>query len=503
MKTLLLELLLILLLIIANGFFSMAEMAIVSSRRARLYHLQAFGSAMRRRRAKVALELAESPERFLSTVQIGITLIGILAGTLGGATLAGELALLLQRIGESSTTRLLTWLPAYSEMIGVGIVVIGITYLSLIIGELVPKRLALNAPERIATQVASPMRALSRAAGPLVHVLEQSTAGILRLFRIQLQASPPITEEEIKILIEQGTQSGVFNPVEQSLVRNIFRLADQPVSTLMTPRMEMVWLDVERPLDELRRRVIESPHTLFPVGRGSVDDFLGVVKGKELLSAIELPQSPTEASPPSLPFDWSLLLQEPPLLLETRSALDALEAFRFSPLQMALVIDSNQSIEGLVTSEDLLRAIVSDAVSRRRPAGEPEPQPPHERKREEPWMLEGTLSLLQLKEIFPLGPLPGEDRGLFTTLSGFLMSRLGRVPTVGDVVEWAGYRFEVAAMHGRRTVRVAVTPPPLAPEETGRGALPAAPLPVNPDGPSPALKQGQCRTAPDEPSGRS
>jgi len=503
MKTLLLELLLILLLIVANGFFSMAEMAIVSSRRARLYHLQAFGSAMKRRRAKVALELAESPERFLSTVQIGITLIGILAGTLGGATLAGELAMLFQRIGEGSPTRLLSWLPAYSEMIGVGIVVIGITYLSLIIGELVPKRLALNAPERIATQVASPMRALSRAAGPLVHVLEQSTAGILRLFRIQLQASPPITEEEVKILIEQGTQSGVFNPVEQSLVRNIFRLADQPVSTLMTPRMEMIWLDVERPLDELRRRVIESPHALFPVARGSVDDLLGVVKGKELLSAIELLRSPAEASQPSLPFDWSLLLQEPPLLLETRSALDALEAFRFSPLQMALVIDTNQSIEGLVTSDDLLRVIVSDAVSRRQPARESDPQSPHERRREEPWMLEGTLSLLQLKEIFPIGPLPGEDRGLFTTLSGFLMSRLGRVPTVGDVVEWTGYRFEVAAMHGRRTVRVAVTPPSLVPVETGRGALPAAPLPIHSDGPSPSLKQGQYRTAPDEPSGRS
>ena len=501
MKTLLLELVLILLLIVANGFFSMAEMAIVSSRRARLYHLQAFGSALKRRRAKVALELAESPERFLSTVQIGITLIGILAGTLGGATLAGELALLLQRVGENSTTRLLTWLPAYSEMIGVGIVVIGITYLSLIIGELVPKRLALNAPERIATQVASPMRALSRAAGPLVHVLEQSTAGILRLFRIQLQDSPPITEEEVKILIEQGTQSGVFNTVEQSLVRNIFRLADQPVSTLMTPRMEMIWLDVERPLDELRRRVIESPHALFPVGRGSVDDFLGVVKGKELLAAMELPRSSGEASQPSLSFDWSLLLQEPPLLLETRSALDALDAFRFSSLQMALVIDTNQSIEGLVTSEDLLHAIVSDAVSRSQPPFAT--QMSGEKRKEEPWMLEGTISLLQLKEIFPLGPLPGEERGSFTTLSGFLMSRLGRVPTVGDIVEWGGFRFEVAAMQGRRAARVAVTPPPPAPEETGRGALPAAPLPVHSDGPSPPLKQGRYQTAPDEPSDRS
>ena len=451
MKTLLLELVLILLLIVANGFFSLAEMAIVSARRARLHQSQRAGD----RRAKVALELAESPERFLSTVQIGITLIGILAGTLGGATLAGELALLLQRIGESSTNRLLTWLPAYSEMIGVGIVVMGITYLSLIIGELVPKRLALNAPERIAKQVASPMRSLSRFASPLVHVLEQSTAGILRLLRIQLQAAPPITEEEVKILIEQGTQSGIFNPVEQSLVRNIFRLADQPVSTLMTPRVEMVWLDIERPLDELRRRVIESPHTMFPVGRGSVDDLLGVVKGKELLAAIELPRS--------LPFDWSLLLQEPPLLLETRSALDALEAFRLSPLQIALVIDINQSIEGLVTAEDILHAIVSDAISRSHPPLAPPAS--GEKRREEPWMLEGTLSLLQLKEIFPLGLLPGEERGFFSTLSGFLMSRLGRVPAVGDIVEWEGYCFEVAAMQGRRVTRVTVTPPPVSSEE--------------------------------------
>lgn len=455
MKTLLLELLLILLLIVANGFFSMAEMAIVSARRARLHQSQRSGD----RRAKVALELAESPDRFLSTVQIGITLIGILAGTLGGATLAGEIARLLQRIGESSSLPLLHWLPAYSEMISVGIVVIAITYLSLIIGELVPKRLALNAPERIATQVASPMRALSRAAGPLVQILDQSTSGILRLFRVRLQAASPITEEEVKILIEQGTQSGVFNPVEQSLVRNIFRLADQPIGTLMTPRMEMVWLDVDRPLDELRRRVIESPHTTFPVGRGSVDDCLGVVKGKELLAAIERHRSSGESPQPSPPFDWAALLREPPLLLETRSALDALEAFRCSPLQMALVIDLNQSIEGLVTAEDILHAIVSDAVSRTQSPFATHPS--EEKRREEPWMLEGSLSLLQLKEIFPLGPLPGEERGFFTTLSGFLMSQLGRVPTVGDVVEWGGYRFEVAAMQGRRAARVAVTPPPL------------------------------------------
>jgi putative hemolysin len=451
-ERILLELLLILLLLIANGFFSMSEMAIVSSRRTRLHQAARAGN----RRAQLALALAESPDRFLSTIQIGITLIGILAGALGGATLAREIVTVLQWLGEREVMRPLAWLLPYQEMIGVGLVVLLITYLSLVIGELVPKRLALNRPEQIAFSVAGPMKILSRLASPLVHLLEYSTAGILRLLRIQLQPAVPISEEEVKILLEQGTQSGVFNPVEESLVRNIFRLADQPISTLMTPRLEMSWLDIDSSLEDLRRRIIHSPHTHFPVGRGSIDHWQGVVKGKELLALIDDHLAGRKAPNVSLHLDWTHLLHKVPLLLETRSVLDALEAFRFSPLPLAFVVDPHQSIEGLVTTDDLLHAIVTEAV--------PPPQPAlglaaSKGGGDTTWMLDGSLSLLQLKEIFPLGPLPGEERGLFTTLSGFLMSRLGRVPIVGDLVEWAGYRFEVATMQGRRIAHVLVTPP--------------------------------------------
>ncbi len=424
----LIEILIILILILANGLFSMSEMAVVSSRRARLHQSARKGDA----RAQAALDLAENPDRFLSTVQIGITLIGILAGAVGGATIAEQLGVFWQRI---------PWLAPYSEMIGVGIVVLSITYLTLVLGELIPKRLALSAPERIASAVAAPMGALSRLASPFVRILELSTAFVYKIFRIRLAPSPPITEEEIKILLEQGTKLGVFNEAEHTLVKNIFRLADQPISTLMTQRREIVWLDREAPIDSIRRKVIDSPHTYFPVIQSNLDTIEGIVRGKDLLAATESGEA----------VEWEAILLAPPRIVETRSALDALEAFKNSPLQVALVVDQGGAVEGLVTTQDILQGIVGEPLMNNdRAVGLAI------RHEDGSWLLDGIIPLPQLKELFPLGPLPGEERGLFTTLSGFLMTQLGKIPAVGDYVDFKGFRFEIVEMDGKRVDRVRV-----------------------------------------------
>ena len=429
------EILLVVVLMIANGIFSMSEMAIVSARRARLLQLARQGD----RRAALALALAESPDRLLSTVQIGITLIGILAGAVGGATLAEELGIFLQRF---------PFLADSAEMIGVGIVVIGITFLSLIIGELVPKRIALGAPEAIARVIAAPMNGLARLASPLVRVLEVSTTIVFSLLRIKHDSTPSISEEEIKILIEEGTQSGVFNEAEESLVSNIFRLAYQRISTLMIPRLRMTWLDVNDPPTLNRQRVIDSAYAIFPVARGSVDEIFGLVSGKDLLASLILLPPGEEVTIP-----WESLLIRPPRIPETLSALDALDHFRAGTIPMALVIDQHGAVEGLITPEDILRGIVGDQLRRESKTESPADSDAIEQA-DGSWILAGSISLHRLREILPLGVAPGEERGHFTTLAGLLMALLGRIPRRGDQIEWKGFRFEVLSMEGRRVEKV-------------------------------------------------
>ena len=267
-----LEILIALLLIVTNGVFAMSETAVVSARQARLQKWANEGNT----KAQAALELTNAPNRFLSTVQIGITLIGILAGAFGGATIAEALAERLSYIA---------WLGPYSQAIGLGIVVLGITYLSVVIGELVPKRIALNNPERIAAAVAAPMRLLSTIASPAVCLLSVSTEIVLRVLGIRPSNDAPVTEEEMNILLEQGTQAGVFEEAEQDMVENVFRLNDRRVSTLMTPRPETVWLDLDDPAEEIQRQIISSSHTCFLVAQGSLDNVPGIVRAKELLAS--------------------------------------------------------------------------------------------------------------------------------------------------------------------------------------------------------------------------
>src|SRR4030042_5807705 len=264
------EILIIFLLILCNGLFAMSEMAVVSSRKTRLQQWAREGNS----RAQTALDLAENPNRFLSTIQVGITLIGILAGAFGGTTVARSLEVYVKGI---------PFLKGYSHAVALGSVVLGLTYLSIVIGELVPKRLALNNPERIASVVAAPLRWVSAVTHPLVQVLTLSSEWIMKLFGYQPSREPSITEEEIKILIEQGTRDGVFAETEKDIVKSVFRLTDTEVGVLMTPRLEIVFLDQDAPLEENRNKIMENPYSRFPVAQGSLDNVLGVVRAKDLL----------------------------------------------------------------------------------------------------------------------------------------------------------------------------------------------------------------------------
>lgn len=425
------NILFIILLIIANGVFSMSEIAVVSARKARLQQLANEGNA----KARAALELASSPNRLLSTVQIGITLIGILAGVLGGATIAEELA---QRL---STMPLFA---PYGKVIALGAVVLGITYLSLVIGELVPKRLALHNPERIACAVATPMRAISVMASPVVHLLSVSTDAVLRILGIRPVAEPPVTEEEIKILIEQGTKAGAFEEAERYMVERVFRLADRRVGELMTPRTEIIWLDIEDTSLEMRRKIADSGHSRFPVCQGSLDNILGVVKVKDLLVGRELAA------------DLKASLRRPLFAPESTHALKVLELFKQSGTHISLVVDEYGSIQGLITLNDIMEEVVGEV-----PTVEELAEPRAVQREDGSWLLDGMLSIDEFKEIFHIRKLPGE--GSYQTLAGLILMQMGRIPSVGNHFEWGGLRFEVVDMDGNRVDKVLVMPVHKAP----------------------------------------
>jgi putative hemolysin len=339
------ELLVILLLIVANGVFAMAEIAIVSARKARLQQWVQEGNA----RARMALELAQHPGDFLSTVQIGITLVGILAGAFGGARIAEPLA---------DALRPVPGVGPYSETLSLGLVVVGIAYLSLIVGELVPKQLALTSPERLAAAVAGPMRLVSRLASPAVRLLSRSTAAVLRLFRVRPVPEPPVTESEIRLMMQQGAQAGVFEAAEHEMVQGVFRLGDRRIGSLMTSRTDIVWLDLDDPPEELRRRITETVHSWVPVCRGELDHLVGVARAKDLLVPLLTGQL----------GELDALIRPPVVVPESLPALRVLERFRQAGIHRALVVDEYGGIQGLVTPVDLLEALVGDIPDAGMPA---------------------------------------------------------------------------------------------------------------------------------------
>lgn len=423
------EIVMILVLIFVNGILAMSEAALVASRKAKLQQKAGQGD----KPSSLAVKLIEDPNIFLSTIQIGITLIGVLAGAVGGATIAEALA---------GSLRNLPYLAEFSESIALGIVVLVITILTIWLGELVPKRLGLHSPERIARVVAGPMLFLSRVFSPFIRLMSAATNYILRLIGIKATSEPPITEEELQMLISQGTQAGVFEEAEQDMVEGVFSLSDQRVYSLMTPRTEVVWLDIEDSIDEIRTKIAESEFSRFPVRQDSLETILGIVKSRDLLvqslSGVEIKLKD--------------LLKPAYFIPETMFASRALEIFKEKGTELLLVVDEFGGFQGLITINDILEEIV----------GEIELEEPQATQRQDgSWLLDGMLEIDEFKEIFHLENLPHEDE--YETLSGFMMVSLGRVPQAADHFEWHNLRFEVIDMDGRRVDKVLVTTLPQRP----------------------------------------
>lgn len=434
------EILIILLLILLNGIFAMSEMAIVSAKKVRLQQLADRGNA----KARAALKLAESPNHFLSTVQVGITVIGILAGAFGGATISEKLAIELKRI---------PLLAAQASGIALFIVVFAIAYCSLVLGELVPKRLALNNPERIAISIASPMGFLAKLTAPAVNLLSYSTEFVLRLLGIEPSTEPEVTEEEIQILIEQGTEAGTFDEVEQDIVQRVFRLGDRRVSSLMTPRLDIMWLDLDDSSDVNRQKILNSSHTRFPVCQGGIDNVLGVLQINTVLTQCLVGN----------PIDITNSLQQPVFVPESTRALKILELFKQSGPHLALVVDEYGVLQGLVTLNDILEALVGDI-----PSIDDTDELEAVQREDGSWLVDGMYSVEEFQKLFDIEELPGQERGNYHTLGGFVITYLGRIPAAADHFEWGDFRFEVMDMDGNRVDKVLVMPLPKNPLQSDR-----------------------------------
>ena len=424
-----LPILMILLLIGVNGVFVMAEMAVVSSRRPRLQQLANEGI----KGSQIALSLATDPDRFLATTQIGITLISILTGAYGERTLTARLSM---RLSASPS------LGPYAESFAFGIVVVMITYVSLVAGELLPKRLALHNPERIAMAMAGFMQFLSKLCSPAVALISGSTQLLIRALGLKPSPEPPVTEEEIKVMMEQGTEAGVFEEAEHDIVKSIFKLGDRAVSALMRPRRDVVWLDIDDPFPVNQRKLASSLYSRFPVAQGTLDNVIGIVQAKDLLTRCLA----------GAKIDLKENLRPALYVPEGLPALKLLEMFKKSRTHMALVIDEYGGVEGVVTLNDILEDLVGDVASVDMPEEKQVVQRP-----DGSWLVDGKLQIDDLKELLHIPSLPEEESARYQTLGGLVMLQLGRVPVTGDVFEAAGHRFEVVDMDGKRVDKVLVS----------------------------------------------
>ncbi len=430
----------IVILTLLNGLFAMSETALVSSRKAQLRQRAEAGD----RGARAALALADSPTRFLSTVQIGISLIGVLAGAFGGAALAGPLA---------ETLRGVPPLAPYAGPLAFGTVVVAITYLSLIIGELVPKRLALNSPETVVSRVAGPMRSLSVVTSPAVWLLSISTEGVLKLLGARQPDTSPVSEHEVEILMEEGARAGVFEEEERDLVARALRLDDRPVRELMTPRPNVVWLDADDPPEEALRLARESRHSWLPVARGNLDNMLGLASIKDGWAR----------GPAEHPARLLGALRRPALVPEGAPATRALEAFKRTGLPMAVVIDERGHAEGVVTLTDILEALVGEVPDADEPAAESIVS-----REDGSLLVDGLLSAEVLEERLGMDGRPRAEEAGYQTVGGMVMDALGRVPATGDRFELKGYSLEVVDMDGWRVDKVLVAPIPGSGPEKAR-----------------------------------
>ncbi len=423
--------LIIFLLIILNALFVMSELAIVSARKVRLQQSANQGD----KGARIALKLANDPNNFLAAAQIGITLIAIISGAFGEQTLSNYFRPILKSI---------PFVEPYSDALAFGMAVLTITYLTLIFGELVPKRLALNTPEAIARSVAGPMTVLARMTAPVVYLLSRSTDLVLKLLGVRPSSEPQVTEEEIKVLIEQGTEAGMFEQAEEDIMKRVFQLGDRRVSAIMTPRVDIIWLDLEDAYDENLRTLREGAHARFPVCQDGLDNLLGLVKVYDLLMETLDGEK----------LDLTKSLQKPVFVPESTRALKVLELFQQTGNQLAFVVDEYGVIQGLVTLTDIFQALVGDL-----PSVEELQEPQAIQREDGSWLLDGMLPIYQFKEILEMDDreLPGEHRGSYHTLGGFVVMYLGRIPISADHFTWGGLRFEVVDMDGNRVDKVMVS----------------------------------------------
>jgi putative hemolysin len=423
------DLLLLLLLILLNAVFAMSEMAVVSARKARLQRMADDGVPG----ASAAVGLNDDPSAFLSTIQVGITMVGVLSGAIGEGLLVVPLAEWLS---------VFPGLQHYARPVAVTLVVTGITYLSVVIGELVPKRLALLAPERIASVVARPMIWLAGAARPLVWLLSSSSNLILRLFGARRSDEPPVTDDEIKVLMEQGAEAGVFHESEQAIVSNVLRLDEQRVGAIMTPRMDIFSVDLDDDEDQTRQLLARSPHSRLVVCRGGLEHILGVLKVGDLLR-------PALAGEP---LNVEAVLTPALYVPETITTTQLLENFRRERVQLALIVDEYGDLQGLVSVTDVLTSIVGEL-----PAHDMPSDPGVVQRTDGSWLIDGSVGLERIQALLDMTDLPDDVAHNFHTVGGFAMYRLGRIPVVADQFEAAGYRFEVVDMDRNRVDKLLVS----------------------------------------------
>jgi len=440
-----LEILFIFALLLANGVFAMAEIALVTARKAKLKTLADDGH----NGAKLAHELASSPGRFLSTIQVGITLVGTLAGAFGGARLAEPLSVWVAKIpGLQETT---------AHYIALFIVVVLITYVSVIIGELVPKRLALSNPERIASALARPMNALAKIFSPVVNLLNRSSDFLMALLGVRKTRDSAVSEEEVRVLIDEGLSAGVFKKAEKDMVEGVFDLDEQTAGDLMTPRARMIWLSLDDSDDENWRKIAGSGHSHFPVYQETRDNVIGMISVKSLWANLSLAGRVELRA-----------LVTPPLYVPTAMPAGKLiEAFKKSGKHIALVVDEFGGLQGLVTLNDVMMAIVGNLPER-----EQRDDPKAMLRQDGTWLIDAMLDIDETKSSLGIeDDLPGEDENRFSTLGGFILHRLGHIPREGEKFRWDGFEFEIIDMDRQRIDKVLVTP---------RAPKPPAPEPSDP-----------------------
>jgi len=418
------ELVIIVLLLILNGVFSMSETAVITSRKTRLQQLADKGD----KSAQAALKLAEEPNRFLSTVQIGITLIGVLTGAFGGATLAGQVAVLM----------IDTPFAPYADAIGFGVIVVITTYLSLIIGELVPKRLALRSPESVARRIARPMNILSRITSPVVSVLSLSTDAILWLIGARKLDEPPVTQHEIEGMVKQGVEAGVFEETAHGMVEGVFSLSERKTSSLMTPRTDVLWLNLNDSPDLMREELIKSDHSRMPVCDGDIDHVLGIVHAKDVMEQLLRGQ----------PLDIRAVMDFALSVPATTPATRTLELFQANGVHFALVIGEYGETAGVITLQDILEEIVGNV--------EINIEPEIVVRQDGSYLLDGLLPISEFAELFKIDDIPGAHK-VFETLGGFVIAQMDNIPKAGDHFTWGKLRIEVMDMDNNRVDKVMVS----------------------------------------------